>query len=307
MGSTPARVWAALLAVWTVWGTTYLAIRVVDRSMPPLLTAGIRFLLAGALLFAWTIRRGDAQLDRPTGRQWRAAAIGGTLLLFGGNGFVMLAERTVPSGLAALILALVPIWMALFDRVLYSRRLGRRALTGLTVGFLGAALLVWGSGAGRAHPGGTLLLLGATISWTIGSLYLRQARLPSRALLGTSMEMLAGGAVMTLAGVVAGELQGLHPGTFRTDSVVAFAYLVVFGSLVGFTCFAWLIRSAPTSLVSTYAYVNPVVAVLLGALILGERLTVRTLVAGGIVVLAVVLIVSDQRLQTSAPAGPAYD
>ena len=297
------NIWAALVTVWIVWGTTYLAIAVSVRSLPPLLAGGVRFLLAGTLLYAWAIRRGDREGDRPTRRHWRSAAIIGALLLMCSNGMIMVAEKTVPSGLTALIVAMVPLWIAFFDRILFGRRLQPRVTIGLITGFFGAALLVGGSIQGDKNVAGTVMVIGAALSWTLGSLYARDARLPARPLVGTAMEMLAGGAMLVAAGVIRGELSGLDPSTFRVSSMLALLYLVVFGSLVGFSSYVWLIRSAPTQLASTYAYVNPVVAVFLGSVILNEPLTARTVLAGAIVVVSVALIVTTQ----GKPATPGEE
>jgi drug/metabolite transporter (DMT)-like permease len=297
------NIWAALVTVWIVWGTTYLAIAVSVRSLPPLLAGGVRFLLAGTLLYAWAIRRGDREGDRPTRRHWRSAAIIGALLLMCSNGMIMVAEKTVPSGLTALIVAMVPLWIAFFDRILFGRRLQPRVTIGLITGFFGAALLVGGSIQGDKNVAGTVMVIGAALSWTLGSLYARDARLPARPLVGTAMEMLAGGAMLVAAGVIRGELSGLDPSTFRVSSMLALLYLVVFGSLVGYSSYVWLIRSAPTELASTYAYVNPVVAVFLGSVILNEPLTARTVLAGAIVVVSVALIVTTQ----GKPATPGEE
>lgn len=286
--------WAALVSIWIIWGTTYLAMAVVVRSMPPLLAAGIRFLVAGTLMYLWAIRRGDHEGDRPTLRQWRSAATIGALLLLGSNGMIMIAERKVPSGLTALMIAVVPLWIALFDRALFGKRLPRRAAIGLAAGFVGAAFLVGSSIAGNVDVTGTLMVVFAALAWTLGSLYARQAHLPVRPLVGTGMEMLAGGALMTLAGVLTGELSSLHPSRFHASSALALGYLIVFGSLIGFSSYVWLLRSAPTQIASTYAYVNPMVAVVLGALILNEPLTPRMVAAGAVIIVSVALIVSAQ-------------
>jgi drug/metabolite transporter (DMT)-like permease len=224
--------------------------------------------------------------------QWRAAAIIGTLLLLGGNGGVVWAEKTIPSGLAALLVALVPLWMALLDRVVFHRHLGTRTVVGLVAGFGGAALLVGGEAAGDVDLVGMLFVVGASFCWSIGSLYSRQAPLPRRPFVGISMEMLAGGVALAVAGVLAGELSQVDVSAFSRASLVGLLYLIVFGSWIGFTAYLWLLRVARTSLVSTYAYVNPVVAVFLGWLILDEAITVRTLVAGGVILAAVALIIS---------------
>jgi len=288
----PLTIWVALSAVYVIWGTTYLAIRVVNETLPPLLSASVRFLVAGALMYAWTIRRGDREGDRPGRAHWRAAAVIGALLLLGGNGGVVWAEKTIPSGLAALLVALVPLWMALLDRVVYHRHLGARTVVGLVAGFGGAALLVGGEAAGDVDLVGMLFVVGASLCWSIGSLYSRQARLPSRPFVGISMEMLAGGVALGIVGVAVGELGRIDVSGFSRASLLGLLYLIVFGSWVGFSAYLWLLRVARTSLVSTYAYVNPVVAVFLGWLILDEVITVRTLVAGGIIVVAVALIIS---------------
>jgi drug/metabolite transporter (DMT)-like permease len=287
-----AAIWVALGAVYVIWGTTYLAIRVVNQTLPPLLAAAVRFLVAGSLLTAWSLRRGDVESDRPTRAHWRSAAIVGLLLVFGGNGAVVWAERTIPSGLTALIIALVPLWMALLDRLFFGGRLRPRAALGLVAGFAGAALLLGVNAAGDVHLGGMLVAVGASISWATGSLISRTAHLPRRPLVGVGMEMLVGGAALALAGVLAGELGGIHVERFSRASLLALAYLIVVGSWIGFTAYLWLLRVARTSLVSTYAYVNPVVAVFLGWLILGEHVGLRTVLAGGIVLASVATIVS---------------
>ena len=290
--AAPAMIWVALGAVYVIWGTTYLAIRVVNETLPPLLAASVRFLVAGALMYAWTIRRGDRDGDRPGGVQWRAAAIIGTLLLLGGNGGVVWAEKTIPSGLAALLVALVPLWMALLDRVIFHRHLRTRTVIGLVAGFGGAALLVGGEAAGEVDLIGMLFVVGASFCWSFGSLYSRQAPLPKRPFVGIAMEMLAGGVALGVVGILAGELGQVDASGFSRASLLGLLYLIVFGSWIGFTAYLWLLRVARTSLVSTYAYVNPVVAVFLGWLILDEAVTGRTLVAGGIIVAAVALIIS---------------
>ena len=292
--ATPA-VWAALVTVYVVWGTTYFAIRVTNQTLPALLAASFRFLVAGALLYAFAIRRGDVSGDRPGRRQWIAAAIVGLALPLGGNGAVAWAERTVPSSIVALIVALIPLWMALIDGVLLGRRPSPLVAVGLLFGFGGAALLI-GTSSSRAIPlAGMLFAVFASLSWASGSLYSRTAPLPKRPLVGIGMEMLVGGAGLFVVGVVAGDLGRIHPERVSRASVLALAYLIVVGSFAGFASYAWLLRNARTSLVSTYAYVNPVVAVFLGWAFLDEPVTVRTLVAGGIVVAAVAIIISAGR------------
>ena len=290
--ASPAAVWAALVAVYIVWGSTYLAIRVTVETIPPLLSAAIRFLVAGGVLYALTIRRGDADGDRPRPVHWRTAFIIGSAMLFGGNGLVSVAERRVPSGLAALIIASVPLWMVAIRAVVLRERVRWVEVAGLVVGFGGITLLADPFGQGGADLVGVTTLLVAALCWASGSLYARRAPLPSRPLVGTAMEMLAGGLVLTVVSTAAGEWADLDPGAVSLGSLLGLGHLIVFGSLVGFASYVWLLRSARTSLVSTYAYVNPVVAVFLGWAILGEGVTGLTLVAGAVIVAAVALIVS---------------
>jgi drug/metabolite transporter (DMT)-like permease len=303
---TPA-IWAALLSVWAFWGGTYLAIRLVVRTMPPFLAASVRFLIAGAILYAVAVRRGDRVGDRPTRAQWVAATIIGGSLLLGGNGLVMFAEQSVPSGITALIIASVPLWFAVIDRIVFRRRLSWPAVLGLAIGFGGLALLVNPTG-GRLDPAGVAALVVASISWAGGSLYARHATLPKRPLVGTGMEMLAGGVLLALVAVVRGEFARVDLASISIDSVLGLVYLIVFGSLVAFAAYVWLLRVTRTTLVSTYAYVNPVVAVFLGWAVLAEPITPLTLVAGAIIVVAVALIVSarpaKERPEASPPAEP---
>jgi drug/metabolite transporter (DMT)-like permease len=245
------------------------------------------------VLYVITVRRGDVRGDRPGPKQWKAAAVVGIALVAGGNGLVVLSERTIPSGIAALIIALVPLWMALVDGILLRHRVGWVTSLGLVLGFLGAALLIGGTAFDQGAPlSGMLVAVGATLSWTTGSLYSRSAPLPKRPLVGAGMEMMIGGAVLLVAGVLRGELPLIRVDAFSTRSLIALAYLIVIGSWVGYTSYVWLLRNARTSFVSTYAYVNPVVAVFLGWLILDETITLRTVVAGAVIVVAVATIIS---------------
>lgn len=290
---TPARVWTALTSVYIVWGTTYLAIRVTNETLPPLIAAGARFLIAGAVLYAFSIRRGDVEGDRPTRANWLAAGIVGAGLVAGGNGLVVLAEITVPSGIMSLIIALVPLWMALVDRVLLRHQIGVLTSLGLVLGFGGAALLIGGTALDQGVPlSGLLIGLVASLSWTGASLYSRNALLPRRPLVGAGMEMIVGGAILLVAGMLRGEISLIRFDEFSMRSLLALGYLITFGSWVGFTSYVWLLRNARTTLVSTYAYVNPVVAVFLGWLILDETITLRIVVAGAIIVIAVAIIIS---------------
>jgi drug/metabolite transporter (DMT)-like permease len=283
---SPAAVAAALATVYLVWGSTYLAIRVADRTMPPLLMSSARFLLAGTALYLFASRG----RRRPTRREWGAAAIVGAALLMVGNGGVAWVETRLESGLAALIVAIIPLWFALMDRVFFGRLLSPVAIVGLVIGFAGVALLVRPGGGGEIVP--MLALVVTTAAWAGGSLYARGAPLPESPLLAASMQMLTASAFLAVAGLIKGEAGGIHTDSFSTKPVLAFGYLVMVGSLVAFSAYAWLLKNVRISAVSTYAFVNPVVAVALGTVFLGEPIGWTTIVAGAAIVVAVVLIVT---------------
>jgi len=283
---SPAAVAFALATIYLVWGSTYLAIRVTDRTMPPLLMSSVRFLIAGVALYAFA-SRGRA---RPTFREWRAAAIVGAALLFVGNGGVAWVETRLESGLAALIVAIIPLWFAVMDRAFFGRRLSAPAIVGLVVGFAGVALLVRPGGGGDVLP--MLALVVTTAAWAGGSLYARGAALPQSPLLSASMQMLAASAFLAVAGLVKGETRAIHTDTFSTKPVIAFVYLVLVGSLIAFSAYAWLLKNVRVSVVSTYAFVNPVIAVALGTVFLNEAIGWSTIAAGAAIVVAVVLIVT---------------
>ncbi len=249
-------------------------------------------MIAGGVLFAVSTRRRDAEAD-PIGRtQWLAALLVGAGLIAFGNGTVVLAERTVPSGTVALIFALVPLWIALWDRLVGRRRLPGRVAVGLLLGFTGAALLVNDARLADIPLSGLLLAVAASMSWAGGSLFARNARLPHRPLVGNAMVMMAGGTISLIWGIARGELTLVDPDRFSMASLLALGYLVVFGSWIAFTSYLWLLRNARTSLVATYAWVTPMLAVYLGHLIADETLRSRSLIAGGVVLAAVALTVS---------------
>jgi len=303
---SPAAVALALGTVYLVWGSTYLAIRVTDRTMPPLLMSSVRFLIAGAALYAFA-SRGRA---RPTRREWVAAAIVGAALLLVGNGGVAWAETRLHSGFAALIVALIPLYVALFDRAFFGRRLSTLAVVGLAIGFAGVALLVRPGGGGDTLA--ALVLVATTSGWSAGSLYARGAPLPSSPLLSASMQMLAASLLLGIAGLATGEANNVHASSFQTKPLIAFTYLVLVGSLIAFSAYAWLLKNVRISTVATYAFVNPVVAVILGTLFLNESIGWSTIVAGGAIVTAVVLIVTasprypqgDEELQSATGQAP---
>jgi drug/metabolite transporter (DMT)-like permease len=286
--------WGALSTIYVVWGSTYLGIMVAIETLPPLLMSSARFLLAGAILYAFAVRRGDTAGDRPSRRQWAAAAVVGAALLLVGNGGVALSEERIDSGVAALLVATIPLWMAVLDRVLNGKRLALTGVLGLVVGLGGVALLVGPTGAGGIDVLGGMMALSAAFAWAWGSLYARDASLPSRPLVGAGMQMLAGGMLLAVAGAATGELGEVDPGAVSARSLIAVAYLLVVGSVIAYSAYVWLLKNAPTGLVSTYAYVNPVVAVALGALFLAEPVTPRMLLAGLAIVAAVALIVTSQ-------------
>ena len=293
----PAIVVLALATVYLVWGSTYLGIRIAIETLPPLLMSGVRFVTAGALLYAFSIRRGDRDGDRPGRAQWLAAAVVGGALLLGGNGGVAWGEQYLPSGLAALLIATVPLWMVLFARLLLGDRLAWPARIGIVVGFAGLVLLLapGGGSAGTARPWATAVVLAGAACWGWGSVHARRAALPSRPLVSTAMQMLAGGALQLVAGAATGELGRVHLGRASAASLLAVAYLVLFGSLAAFTAYTWLLRNVPTALASTYAYVNPVVAVALGWAVLGEPVSARSLLAGAVILAGVALILTSGR------------
>ena len=301
LGASGARIALALGALYVVWGSTYLAIRVAVGTIPPFTQSSIRFLIAGTILYVVTAR-GTGAGPRPGRREWRDAAIIGGFLLLGGNGLVALGETTVASGIAALLIATLPLWVAVLGRLFFDLRLSRSTLVGIGLGFAGVgALVVPTGGSAPVDLAGAAILLGSPILWAIGSLYSSRAHLPERPLVGVALQMLCGGVLLGVVAILTGEVSRFRPVDVTSDSVVALAYLVAVGSLVGFTAYAWLLRVAPLPLIATYAYVNPIVAVALGSLILGESVTPRTLLAGAVIIAAVAMIVWTRGREPVAP------
>lgn len=288
------KVWLALGTVYLVWGSTYLAIRVMVETMPPLLAAGARFTLAGAVFYAvLRVRRGRAavRFGRP---QLLAAAAVGLLLPFGGNGLVTLAERHVPSGLAALIIASVPLWVVIL-RACTRERIPRLTIAGVLIGFAGVAvLLLPGTKPAGASVGGMLLCVVAALCWASGSFFSRRWPLPSDVFLATALEMLCGGVMMVAVALAAGEAGDVHLATFSLKSLAGFAWLVTAGSLAAYTAYVWLLKNVPISKVATYAYVNPVVAILLGWWLLSEQVTATIAIGALLIVASVALVVSRE-------------
>ena len=285
------KIWIALIALYIVWGSTYLAIRFSVETIPPFLHASLRFLISGAILFTWRWMAGDA---RPTWSNWKSTAIVGTALLLGGNGLVALAERTVPSGIAALMISTSPFWLVLFESFRTRSKPNSQTVLGLIVGFTGVFILIGPAeitgGQGSVDRFGAFMLLLAPIFWSMGSIYARGADMPKSNLLGTGMEMLMGAVALFLVSVLTGELHGFSFAQVSTRSWLGLLYLITFGSLVGFVSYGWLLQNAPISLTSTYAYVNPMVAVFLGYFLAGEELSGRIMIAALIIVGSVILI-----------------
>jgi drug/metabolite transporter (DMT)-like permease len=289
------RLWLALATIYLIWGSTYLGIAVAIESLPPFLMAAIRFAIAGVLLLAWQAIRTRGRLGRPSRRELRDSAIVGALLLGIGNGFVAFGEQTVASGIAAILVAMIPLWLVVFGWLYFRERVSRLAALGVAIGLAGVAVLVWpaGGGANAFDPLGIGILILAPIGWAHGTLFsAHRAQLPRSPLVASGLQMLAGAAVLAAEATLTGELPRLDPGAVSLQSLVAIGYLVAFGSMVAFTTYAWLLRHAPLSLVGTYAYVNPIVAVALGAIFLAEPISPRTLVASAVIVAAVAMIVT---------------
>ncbi|MHB2020809.1 MAG: EamA family transporter [Candidatus Xenobia bacterium] len=279
------QVAVALAAVYLIWGSTYLGIRFAIETLPPLLMTGVRYLIAGLVLYLLQRLRGTEQ---PTWEQWRAAAIVGVLLFVGGNGAVVIAETCVPSGIVSVVVASVPLSLVLLEWRLQGVRPSGLAWIGLALGFSGIAMLVVPGQGHHIATWGILVVLAGTVSWAAGSYYARRAPLPRNTLLGAGMEMMSGGVAMLLLSGLWGEHVSVAAVSFR--SVAALFYLICVGSLLGFSAYTWLLRNVRLSLVGTYAYVNPVVAVFLGWAIAGDPITGRILLASATVLAAVALI-----------------
>jgi drug/metabolite transporter (DMT)-like permease len=298
-----AQVIAAFASIYLVWGSTYLAIRYAVETIPPFLMGGLRFLISGALLYAWSRYRGA---ERPTRIHWRNALIAGGFLLLGGNGAVVWAEQFVPSGLTALLVSILPFWLVIIEWVRPPRRRPHGAvLVGLVLGFIGIIVLIGPAdlgGHGDVRPIGALVLILGSLSWAIGSFYSRDAELPKSGLLTTGMEMLCGGALLLIVGLLSGELSQFDIHRISGASAAGLIYLITFGSLIGFTSYIWLLDKVSPARLGTYAYVNPVVAVILGWAIAGEKLSVRTGIAAAIVICAVALITTARSSTTAQSA-----
>ncbi len=286
---------AAFAAVYIFWGSTYLAIKYAIETLPPFLMAGSRFIVAGSILYVWA--RLSKDYEKPSFKHWRTSFIVGTLLLLGGNGGVVLAQHYISSSLAALLVATEPVWIVLLSWLwLKGTRPNWKVALGLLIGFLGVYLLIGGQGNSETSGNGQILgaffVIAGAFSWALGSIYGLRATTPKSSALTAGMQMLSGGLVLTLVGSLKGEWTNFNVADVSASSWFAVVYLMIFGSIIGFTAYSWLLKNAEPAMVATYAYVNPVIAVFLGWLIAGETFTSQMLIGAGVIVGSVVLITS---------------
>lgn len=282
----------ALATIYVVWGSTYLAIRVMVEDIPPLLGAGVRFVVAGAIMYAWLVWRRPPAARTTTRAQLVGAAIVGLLLMFGGNGLVTVAEQEVPSGLAALLISSVPLWVIVLRATYGRERVPASTLLSVAVGFMGVALLVLPGDRPEGAPlGWSLLVVAAAVFWASGSFAAPRVERPRDVLTATAWQMLIGGAAMIVVGIALGELGDLHLADVGADSWAAFAFLVFIGSIAAFTAYNWLLRNVAISTVATYAFVNPVIAVFLGWAVLSEEITAYVVAGTSVIVASVAFVV----------------
>lgn len=306
LGAEPTRLRlvAAFAAIYLIWGSVYLAIRFTIETLPPFFTNGARLVLAGMILYLWTRLSGT---PAPSRREWAVGSIVGALMFLAGTGAVVWSERFIPSGIAALVIATEPISFVLIDSV--RRRVVPRGavLAGLALGLVGIAILVGPGellGTGRFDLAACAVLVIGTFAWAAGSLFSRDPRMVSSPVMATAVTLMAGGLLLALLGLAAGELAAFDPAAISTRSLLATVYLLVFGSLIGFSAYLWLLRVAPPSRVATYAYVNPIIAVLLGWALAKEPLTPRVFLAAAVIVGAVALIIRHGgEKRDSSPSG----
>jgi len=280
----------ALLSVYIIWGSTYLGIKIAIETFPPFLMAGIRFVIAGSLLYGYVIVK---ERKHPKLIEWRDTTIIGTLLLMGGNGLVVIAEQSIPTSIVAIIIATVPLWMIAIGWMMKSQtEPNRSTLFGTVLGFCGVAILMYPSQQENLHFDllGLSLTLLAAILWSLGSIYSQKAILPSSTMLSTAMQMITGGLVLVMVGTFSGEWQHLNPEAFSSRSFFALMYLIFFGSLLGFSAYVWLLQNVSPYLASTYAFVNPIVALILGYFFADEVLSFKALIATVFIISAVVII-----------------
>jgi drug/metabolite transporter (DMT)-like permease len=298
-------IWTAIVILYVVWGSTYLAIRVAVETIPPFIMGAVRFAIAGVVTLAAVAIARRGAVARPTRRELRDCAIVGTCLMFGGMGLVSWAEQTVPSGITGVLIAMMPVWVAIYGRAFFGERLPALAIVGIVVGMAGVVILV-GQGVAldrSLDPLGVAALIVSPVAWAAGATFAaNRARLPADPFVATGLQMLSGSVVLAAAAVFSGELGSFRPAAVTFDGVLATAYLTVVGSLVAFTAFAWVIRHAPLPLVATYAFVNPVIAVFLGWLLLHEAVGPVQLIAGGVIVAGVaMIIIARSRMSAAMP------
>jgi drug/metabolite transporter (DMT)-like permease len=299
---------AAFAAVYIIWGSTYLGIRFAIETIPPFLMAAFRFLVAGSILYLYSSPRSEEKLTR---ENIIPASIVGLLLLLGGNGGVVWAEQYISSGMTALLVSTVPVWVVAINFFFTKEKKNSfKNMVGVVLGFLGIFFLVSPEqiiSGGSVDTAGTIVLLGATLSWSIGSVYSKYAVLPKSSLLSTSVQMLAGGTGLLLTSFLFGEWSSFDPSGISLLSALSFLYLLIFGSLIAFSAYVWLLKKAGPSKATTYAYVNPVVAVFLGWLLAGESVTLKVIISAVIIIAAVVIILTDfsklKRKQAHVKAG----
>lgn len=291
---SPLAYYSAYAAIYVIWGSTYLAISFTVEAIPPFFSGSMRFFLAGGALLAWRLARGG---ERPTLKGAAAAFKVAAIMLVGGYGGVVWAQQTVPSSVAALIISIEPLWFVLFDWLFFkTRKPGLTEAAGLVLGFGGTVFLVadqsgYSFSLSGTHTAGLLVLLAATVNWTIGALYSRKAPVAKSSMLSTAMQMTAGGVLLLALSAVSGEFGRLSPAVFTFKSVAALGYLVVFGSIIGFSAFVWLLRVDRASRVITHTFVNPLVALILGWGLGGEAITAPMLISAGVIIFSVILII----------------
>ncbi|HAX70170.1 MAG TPA: EamA family transporter [Anaerolineales bacterium] len=299
-----SKIWLALLSLYIVWGSTYLGIKVAIETIPPFFHASVRFFISGLILLIWQRAVGS---EMPTRKQWISTAIIGNLLLLGGNGLVSWAEQFIPSGIAALIIATVPLFLVILEAL----RPGGvkptwQAIVGLIIGFVGIFILVGpaelSGSESKLDPFGVIALLSACVLWAFGSTYSKSADLPKSSLMTTGAEMLMGSVGLLIVSLLTGELNGWNPAEVSSRSLIGLVYLITIGSIVGFGSYIWLLQNAPISLVATYAYVNPIVAVILGFFFANEALEPRIWLATAIIIGAVIFINSRGKPQVRKEA-----
>ena len=295
------QIWLALGIVYVVWGSTYLAIRVMVETMPPLLSGGVRHVVAGAIIFAILLLRRGPGAFRLRRSELIGGAIVGLLLLLGGNGLVVLGEREVPSGLTALIVAVVPLCVVVL-RVMFREKIASGTILGVVAGFIGVAILIVPEGiTGRVDVVSMLMIVGAAISWSIGSYMSRRLDMPHDPLASTGVQMLVGGVALLATGALTGET--IQPDQFSTESLLSLGYLILFGSVLAYTAYTWVLIHASVSRVSTYAYINPVVAVFLGWLLLRETVDLTMIIGAAVIIISVWMVIRTEARKAKPSAG----